>query len=102
MPEPRSAVMNLVQATWEDQHGTLQIARAWHGGPFAVGRLHPRCGSHRRRHKIENPAALGRIQRRRQILPPRRPHHMRGLSKEMKRAAVQMALDAAASPPMKC
>jgi hypothetical protein len=28
MPEPRSAVMILVQATWEDQHGTLQTARA--------------------------------------------------------------------------
>jgi hypothetical protein len=28
MPAPRSAVMILVQATWEDQHGTLQTARA--------------------------------------------------------------------------
>jgi|HubBroStandDraft_2_1064218.scaffolds.fasta_scaffold00964_5 hypothetical protein len=28
MPEPRSAVMILVQATWEDQHGTLQTTRA--------------------------------------------------------------------------
>src|SRR5277367_3290753 len=28
MPEPRSAVMILVNAWWEDQSGTLQMARA--------------------------------------------------------------------------
>jgi hypothetical protein len=47
MPEPRSPVMILVEATWEDQSGTLQTARACMVNPVCFGNLHTDQGTDR-------------------------------------------------------